>query len=195
MENYNSNSNKSKQSNEPPEKKIEKVISGTVKTKKKSGVRKLADVFVPEDRESVKSYIMFDVIVPYVKKAITDAVEAILYPGMERGKRNSPSSKISYRNYYDRNEERRVSNTRMHSVYDYDDIILSSYGEAEEVLSKMDELIDTYGMASVADLYDLVGISGNHTDNKYGWTDVRSAHPVRVRDGYALKLPKALPLN
>jgi hypothetical protein len=41
----------------------------------------------------------------------------------------------------------------------------------------------------------LVGITGNYTDNKYGWTDIRSASVNRTRDGYALKLPKALPLN
>ena len=52
-----------------------------------------------------------------------------------------------------------------------------------------------YGTVSVADLYDLVGISGNYTDNKYGWTNIRNAEPIRVRDGYMLKLPKALPLN
>lgn len=48
---------------------------------------------------------------------------------------------------------------------------------------------------SVADLYDLVGINGNYTDNKYGWFNIRTASVVRVRDGYMIKLPKAVPLN
>ena len=30
---------------------------------------------------------------------------------------------------------------------------------------------------------------------KYGWTDIRNASVIRVRDGYMIKLPKALPLN
>lgn len=59
----------------------------------------------------------------------------------------------------------------------------------------MQDLIDTYGMVSVADLYDLVGINGSYTDNKYGWTHLRSADVQRVRDGYLLKLPKALPFD
>ena len=59
----------------------------------------------------------------------------------------------------------------------------------------MDELIDTYSMVSVADLYDLIGVTGNYTDNKYGWTNIRNAEVVRVREGYLLKLPKALPIN
>lgn len=58
----------------------------------------------------------------------------------------------------------------------------------------MDELIEIYGMVSVADLYDLVGITGNYTDNKYGWTNIRNAEPVHVRDGYMLRLPKVTSL-
>ena len=65
-------------------------------------------------------------------------------------------------------------------------------GEARDVLARMDELIDTYGMVSVADLYDLVGISGNYTDNKYGWTNIKSARIVRVRDGYRIEMPRAM---
>ena len=67
--------------------------------------------------------------------------------------------------------------------------------EAEEVITKMDELIDTYGMVSVADLYDLVGKTSEYTDNKYGWTNIRTAEVIRVRDGYMLKLPKVTPIN
>ena len=54
---------------------------------------------------------------------------------------------------------------------------------------------EAYQVVSVADFYDLVGVSGNYTDNKYGWTDIRNASVIRVRDGYMIKLPKALPLN
>jgi hypothetical protein len=56
-------------------------------------------------------------------------------------------------------------------------------------------LIDTYGIVSVADFYDLVGITGNYTDNKYGWNNIHSASIVRVREGYMIKLPRALALN
>ena len=72
---------------------------------------------------------------------------------------------------------------------------METSGEAEEVLSRMDELIDTYGVVSVADLYDLIGKSCEYTDNKYGWTNIRNAEPIRVYNGYMLKLPKALPIK
>lgn len=198
MSEYKPNSHKSKEElrESAPDKKVEKVVTGTVKAKKKNEIQKFAGVFLPEDVDNVKSYILFSVIVPLIKKALSDTVDAILYPEGRSGK-NSTASKISYRSYYEKpNERGRDYNTSQTKTgYSYDDIILDNRGEAEDVLSRMDELISTYGIVSVADLYDLVGVTGNYTDNKYGWTDIRSAEPVRVRAGYLIKLPKALPLN
>lgn len=204
MSDYKPNSHKSKEElrESVPDKKVEKIIAGTVKSKKKNEIQKFADVFISEDVTNVKSYILLDVLVPAIKKAISDIVtngiDMILYGGSNRTKSNSVASKVSYRNYYDKGNDRRDHgsyNSRTKTGYSYDDIILDNRGEAQDVLSRMDELISTYGVVSVADLYDLVGVTGNYTDNKYGWTDIRSAEPVRVRDGYLIKLPKALPLN
>ena len=202
MEEYKPNSHKFKEDKKGsvPEKKVEKVIAGTAKSKKKSDIRKFTDVFISEDVNNVKSYILLEVLVPAIKKAISDIVtngiDMILYGETGKTKSNSTASKVSYRSYYDeRNGRRDYSAVHTKTGYNYDDIILDNRGEAEEVLSRMDELISTYGLVSVADLYDLVGITGNYTDNKYGWTDIRSASVIRVQDGYMLKLPKALPLD
>ena len=199
MEEYKPNSHKYKEDQKRaiPEKKVEKVISGTVKSKKKSEIKKFADVFISEDVTNVKSYILLDILVPAIKKAISDIVtngiDMILYGGTGKTKSNTAASKISYRSYYD--SRRDYSTVRTKIGYSYDDIIFDNRGEAEDVLSRMDELVSTYGLVSVADLYDLVGITGNYTDNNYGWTDIRSACVIRVRDGYMIKLPKALPIN
>ena len=195
MENYEPNSHKSKEERKEslPEKKVEKIVNGSVKSKKKNGVQKIASVFVPEDVENVKTYIIEDIVVPAVKDIILDAVRVFLGIDKRSGK-GSAASKVAYRSCYDKDRQKNsVARTRV--GYDYDDIILDNRGEAEEVLTRMDELIDEYGLVSAADLYDLVGVTGNYTDNKYGWTDIRSASVVRVRDGYMIKLPKALPIN
>lgn len=181
------------------DKKIQKVVHGKVKTKPKSGMSKITEVFISEDAANVKSYIVMDVLVPAVKKAISDIVrdgiDMILY-GESRGRRSSTSSSyVSYRDYSRSDDRDRFRDSRTRSGYNHDDIILESRGEAEEVLTRMDELIDTYGVVSVADLYDLIGKSCEYTDNKYGWTNIRNAEPIRVRDGYMLKLPKALPIK
>ena len=194
----NSHKYKEEQKNLPAErKKVEKVVTGKVKTKKKSEASKLKDVFISEDVSNVKSYIFMDVLIPAAKKAISDIVsngiDMILY-GETRGRKSSSgASYVSYRDYSRRDDRRDTS--RIRTGYDYDDIILETRGEAEDVLERMNELIDMYDVVSVADLYDLVGKSCNYTDNKYGWTNIRNAEPIRVRDGYLLKMPKAGPIN
>lgn len=197
MEEYKPNSHKSKEE----KKKVEKIVNGSVKSKKKNNIQRFADVFVSEDIDNVKSYILMDVLVPAVKKAISDIVtngiDMMLYGETRRKKKSSMSSNEPYwRHYDDRNGRKNYGSNRTRNYYNYDDIILDDRGEAEEVLTRMDELIDTYGIVSVADFYDLVGYNnGSYTDNKYGWTDIRNAQVVHVRDGYLIKLPKALPLD
>ena len=201
-EEYKSNSHRSKEGKTEAltdRKKVEKVVHGKVRTKPKSGVSKITDIFISEDAANVKSYIVMDVLVPAVKKAISDIVrdgiDMILYGESKGRKSSSASGYVSYRDYSRSDDRDRFRDSRSRSSYAHDDIILDSRGEAEEVLTRMDELIDTYGNVSVADLYDLVGKSSEYTDNKYGWTNIRNAEPIRVRDGYMLKLPKALPIN
>lgn len=198
------NSNKYKEEqkklNSTPERqKLEKIVKGPVKTKKPSELKKLADSFVSEDLPNIKSYILIDVLIPSAKKAISDiiknGIDMLLYGSTGRS-RDSIAGKISYSGYYngDRrdSDRRQLSNTQGRTRYSYDDIFFDTRGEAEEVLSRMDELIEMYGLVRVADLYDLVGITGDYTDNKYGWKNIRNARVERTRDGYAIKLPRAL---
>lgn len=78
----------------------------------------------------------------------------------------------------------------------FNEILFERRGDAEAVLVQMEELIDTYGTATVADLYDSSGITaGSYVDNNWGWDDIRTARVVRDRDGFLLKFPKAKPID
>jgi hypothetical protein len=195
-----SNSHKKREEKEEP-KKLEKVVSGTVVTRKKSLGKRFLDTFIADDVSSVSSYIVHDVLVPAAKSTISELVETaleMLLFGEKRGtrtRRDQGRSYVSYNNYSQggRRDERDRRDTAAinRARHNFDDIILASRGEAEEVLSHLVDLTIDYGQASLSDLYDLVGITGNFTDNKYGWTDLSSASVSRVRDGYMLNLPKA----
>lgn len=183
-------------------KRVEKVVHGKVKTKK-NNARKLTDVFITEDAANVKNYILFDVIVPSIKKALYDLVVGALDMTLFGGKggnnsKHSISDKVSYKDYnsISSRDSRSYSSTKTTTTsgYSYDDIVLETRGEAESVLSRMDEIIEEYDSVRVADLYDLVGITGDYTDNKYGWTNIRNARVVRTRDGYKIEMPRAFPL-
>ena len=203
-ENLPDNSHKSRNEkkaveNNKVEKRAEKVVHGKVKTKT-NNARKLTDIFISEDVSNVKNYIIMDVIVPSIKKAVYDLIvgtlDMSLYGGRGGGKRPT-ADKISYRDYSNasRRDERSYGSTRTASGYSYDDIVVETRGEAESVLARMDEIMEEYEQVRVADLYDLVGISGDYTDNKYGWTNIRNARVVRTRDGYKIEMPRAIALK
>lgn len=203
MEDYRPNSNryKAEQKNNDNEKRVDKpVVTGKVSRKKPSTLRKFTDEFISEDAKNVKSYVLGEVLIPAIKKAIsdivTDGIDMILYGESRKGSKRSTADRVSYRNYYDR-DHRSTYNDRTTTVsgYSYDDIVLSSRAEAQDVLDRMDELMAAYQLVRVADLYDLVGITGSYTDNKYGWTNIRNAEIVRVRDGYMIKMPRAVPID
>lgn len=193
----------SKEQNKAPEtaKRAEKVVHGKVKAKKNE-TRKWTDMFISEDVSNVKSYIIMDVIVPSIKKAVYDLIvgtlDMSLYGGKGGGKRPT-ADKVSYHTDYNSVSRRddRFSNerNRTSSGYSYDDITVETRGEAEMVISRMDEIMEEYDQVRVADLYDLVGITGDYTDNKYGWTNIQTARIVRTRDGYKIQMPRAIPLK
>lgn len=197
MNDYKPNSHRSKeaQSESLAERKVEKVVSGQVKTKKKNDIHKLKDVFLPGDAKTVKSYVLMDVLIPAFKKMISDSVDIFLNGENRRDSRRSNTPKVSYRNYYDRRDEPYAADSRSKSAFDYDDLIFDNRGDAEAVLTQLDEMIERYKMVSVFDLYDSAGITAPYTANKYGWTDLRNAEVIRVREGYVIKLPKALPID
>lgn len=201
IEDYKSNSNKNKEK-EIENVKIEKVVTGKVIKKKKGTLQKITDEFISEDVSNIKSYVLGEVLIPAVKKAISDIVtngiDMILYGGNGNRTNRGASERVSYRNYTSYSSPspvRRDSYSNYSTGYTSDDVILNSRGEAEEVLARMDELMETYGLVKVADLYDLVGITRSFTDNNYGWTNIRNASIVRVRDGYMIKMPRAIPID
>lgn len=204
MDDYKPNSYKFKEKQKAlassEDKKIEKVVKGTVRTKKRSGLTKITDQLVSEDVNNVKSYILTDVFIPAVKKLvydiITDGFSMILYGSTGAGKKKTIGSNVSYRQFYDRSGDDRRTLSTSSSRFEYDDLIFDSRGEAEAVLNQMDVIIDTYGFVSVADLYDLADLSAPYTSNKYGWTNVSTADVARLRDGgYVIKLPRAMPIK
>lgn len=173
------------------ERKLEKVAKGRVSDKKRG------------ERQGVLyeigHYLLHDIAIPAVKDFLWDGVSSslsmFLYGDTKRGQRNRPSaSRVSYSSYYDdpRDSRRHDAAPKTRRGFEYDDIIFDSKGDAEVVLDRMCETIETYGFVTILDLYDLADLSApTHTSNRYGWTNLRSAETVRVRDGYILKLPRA----
>ena len=185
------------------EKQVRQVAKGT--EVKKTLADKVGETFLSEDTRTVKNYIIWDILIPGLKNAFADVViggiEMALF-GNSRGRsRRGGESHVSYSGYYDR--DRRSSSGRMErdsrserpDRIDFSGIYLDSRGEAEEVLVEMDKLIKKYDEVTVADLYSLVGITSNHTHNKWGWTDSRDLNYRRSGRGYVLDFAKPIYLG
>lgn len=196
---YPSNSKSDKVRPEKPA--VEQVTTGKVVRKRKGISGRLAEnIGGGEEVESVAQYILLEVLIPAAKNMISDAVSQ----GMERllfGE-SRPRSTGTRHGYTPYNRARtpteyrpRDLSPRARATHDFDDIILDTKVEADEVLEQLAGLLDSYEQASVSDLYDLVGITGNFTDTKWGWTDMRGMSVRRVREGYKLILPKTQPLD
>ena len=181
------------------EKKLDKVVTGAAKTKKKSEAQRFLNIFAPDDAENVKSSILSDVIVPGVKAAIADVISIVLFGDTGRiGSRKSGGSRIAYQKYYDdrRDDRREYGRPRAAVGFEYDDIIFETRGDADLVLDQLESAIAKYEVASVADLYDLAGVTcRNYTANRYGWSDIQSAKVVRTSEGYVIRLPRAVQIN
>lgn len=208
MSEYQSNSHRSREQAATENKRkmeVEKVVTGKVKTKKKSGASKFVENFISEDASNIKSYLIHDLAVPTLRKFLFDAGRDILEMALfgregSRGRSDSGRSRVSYAKYYDngRDRDRRDSSRgAVRTRFDYDDLIFETYGDADRVYEDMCNLIKRYNLVTVAAMYDLANVPiDNYTANNYGWTNLNVHEPIkRVRDGYILNLPKAMPIE
>ena len=197
MDEYKSNSYRSKsvdhKKEQTPEKKIERVVS-SAKVRKRKPLQKILDVLVQEDPETIKRTIMTDVIIPSIKRGLSDTVNMILYGKKAKNDRQHNGTMVSYRKYYENPDDRSVEPSYQMNG-NYNNIIIDNRGEAEALLRSMEDAIKRYGVLSIADFYDMVGMKSSYTDNKYGWSDLRNAGIISTADGYLIKLPKAMALD
>ncbi len=207
MEAYPGNSHRSRESAPAEPKKVERITTGDAVIRKKPLGKRFMETFFGGDAKSVTSYIIQDVLLPAAKDTISDAVsqavERMIFgesrshrrPGGRTRMERFDYSGISRDREPRRDESRNISR-RSRVVQAFDEILLETRAEAEAVLARMDDIIDRYGTATIGDLYDLVGITANHTEEKYGWTNLKTASPYRTRNNmYSLDLPRPEPID
>lgn len=218
MENYPSNSKTVKP--EPvvekatPEKKIERITVGAVTRRKKPLGKRFAEIFGAGDAQGVLVYIATDVLLPAAKDMMSDAVsqgvDKMLFGEVRSRPRSSASSRpgtssgyVSYNNRYAVNPGNRRDRTeppaqtrRAKTAQAFDELVLETRAEADEVLTMLFSCIEEYGQVTVSDLYDMLGMSADFTDEKWGWEDMRGSTITRVKGGgYLLDLPRPKTLD
>lgn len=201
----NSKTGKEKAGETRPEKIVEKVVVSEVTIKKKGLGRKIRDLFIEADLKSVVRYVTSDVLLPAARNMIVDSatkgIERMMYGessmrrrthGIGYGPRFTYNNPINRPNSPARNAPPAYPGPRTRRQ---DEFILSSRDEAATVLERLNDIIDQYEMATVADLNELVGFPTEHVDNKWGWVFLADVQIRQVREGWLIDLPPAEPIN
>lgn len=178
-------------------KPVKPVVSGKVKKKGKSFGEKVVDNFVNENVEDVKGYLISDVVIPTIKKTVLDVIKMFFY-----GRTSAPgdgSEIISY-NRMSRGRTYTMGSSTLNKKRttpkrSFDDIWFEDRGDVEIVVDNLNLLLETYGVVSAADIFELAGQDTVFTDNRYGWTDLSGMQVVSNGGGWVLKMPPPRPID
>lgn len=186
----------------PEHKEIEKVVSNPVIRKKKGFGAKFKEAFMGEDFKNIAETVLYDNAIPSIKDFIITAANVALNMAFygdaksTRGQSASARSFTSYNRFYQTASSAVLDTTKRslsrseRARFAFDDIVIATRREAEDVLDTMSSLLDQYQFVTVSDFYDIIGVTSSYTDNKWGWKDIRGAGIRRVSGGYILDLPR-----
>lgn len=211
MTSFPSNSREPRKDGEPPleQKPVVKIVEGRVRLQKKSISVRTRDIFLGGRIRDSFSYVVREVLIPAARDmafdSLTQGAEHTIY-GQAVGhiRRNVNRSgafggsggPVNYNRMSSpaaRREEPRERDVspRGRATHDFNEVIMASRVEADDILNELQDIINEYRMVSVKTLYELLGLEFHHTDVRYGWTNLTDAGVRRIRNGeYILVLPK-----
>lgn len=200
----------------PDTKGLTQVTSGKVVERKKGVGERLKEAFIVADWKTTSHYVFWGVLIPAAKNMLWDIYlkggYRTLYgqdsPGVPPTGlpgQHGQQTHITYNTQVKRNvpwaTPQRPMDPRFLQPgvvtaaptpsYDY---ILPTPAEAQRVLTMLSDTVDTYGVATVADLHTLLGIQSPHTDHKWGWENLAAAKAYQTKEGWALDLPAPIPV-
>ena len=214
------NSDESKKAGPRGEPKVDPVVTGGAKRRRRSLRRQFKETFVAGDAKGAGNWVIFEVLLPGAREVVAESliqgIERIIFGGSKRrsgsmySPQTGPAGNIMYNQISQAGAQlgsrflprtpggmpgpERAMSRAGRAAHNFDEIVLVLRSEAEQVIDQLVNIVARYGQASVANLYELVGFDASHVDNKWGWTDLTGAGVTRVRDGYLLDLPAPHPL-
>lgn len=193
---------------------VEQVTTGKVVARPKSIGSRFRGIFFSGDFRASRDYIISDVMLPALRNMAVDSsakfFEKLIYGDRMDGRRR-PQTSYSYtapRTNYGRPTSYQASrgvnlpdqppyrqSSQPQRRKEAGEIILVSREEAVNVLGRLGDIVDKYEMATLADLYDLVGLPSTYIDNKWGWYSIANSDIRQIREGYLLELPPVEPIE
>lgn len=209
------NSYKAKADPQPvPEEKTEKVVTGKVTKQKMSLGKQLKKSFFGFDAKSLAEYVIMDVLVPAARDMMFDSLmtgaQKAIY-GDRTPSRSFPSARqvfngggtgnqaIQYHRMSsgNRREEDRPPgiSRRGREAHNIQEVVFELREDAELVLEQLYRIFEKYDVVKLSNLYELVDIKPDWTDEEWGWYSLYGSKIVRVSGGYILDLPPTVYLD
>jgi hypothetical protein len=211
MQEFPPNSQKARRPDDP--KRVERVTSAETVRRKRGLGRQFREAFIGGSARTAAEYMITDVIVPAVRDTIAEAlqsgIEKLIYGDTRPRNRSTPPTgyanvgRVNYSGMSSSSVPPRATapappqlSRRSRTRHDFDELVIPSRQEANEVLDRMFDILSRYGSVPIADLYELCGLQSAHTDYKWGWKDLKGARASKLRNGgYLLNLPEPEPLD
>ena len=182
---------------------------GGAKLKEKSFRQKVRDAFIAEEVHDLKSYVVFDVIIPAIKTTfrnlLVNSIDISLFGKVSKGGQGGKpggGSYVSYDRAYRSERDEPKQQTRSGNTIDVreiDRIWFETREDAEEQIRVIRDIYDyNEGVLSVAEFLDAAQLQHKATPihTKWGWIDISnaSAEPYPDGSGWYVNLPKPRPL-
>ena len=213
-------SSRSSLDNVSDRKKIEvKPLKGKVSKREPTFKEKLKRSFVKEDLKDIRDYVIFDIVIPGIRKGIFDMIVGTA--GQIFG--ISVPSNVYTNRGYSSNNTRLTPHERRYRDYSsisrdassgyssnrnmrYDRFSVSDWAfefkeDADSVLEQLIDICDYEGWVSVGQFFNIADPEGTaegrnpYTNNNYGWHSLDNVPGPRLipGEGYVLDLPPARP--
>ena len=179
-----------------PKNTDKKVIKGQASIKEKSEFRKFTEGLLADSLNGIKNKIIYDILIPSGKRMILDTVNTILYGksvNTSNGyRRYYGTSADGYTDYNSASTNRNRNANAIGNTVGNIEALLDDMIDVNNVINSMQETIAEYGMVTVNDFYDMIGITNsNWAIANYGWDNIDGWRAVPCSGRYLLTMPKA----
>jgi hypothetical protein len=186
---------------QPAKKKVEPLV-GSSATRARPVRTRFFDFMFAESPKTIMKNVLANVIVPRAKAGLEEAGNNFLASMFWGDPSNRPMSNVvrgtvvrgGMVNYSGISQgmmpQQMAQAASPPTGGNYNDIVFGSLQDAEVVLAGMYALLNDYRIVALGDLKEMSNQPTAPSDNGFGWMSLDGARISKVRDGYALELPR-----
>lgn len=175
-----------------------RVAQDTAPARKRSTVHEVFHAIFPGGFEEIKQHLVWDIFIPWMQDMLHNGWQGlgdVIFPGSGKTAPRTGSNVPEHYSYdepyrYGRYNPWTSSNgylPRMKPV--------ATKRQADAILESLHESLMRYGCVTLLEFNSEVGNETYPTQNGYGWLTLKNIEPIKVREGWVIEMPKAVPID